>query len=222
MVPKNDLRQKVLKASLALIEERGLDRLSMREVARKASVSHQAPYHHFGDREAILAAIATEGFAMLHQELERSLEKIAVSCNGAIEAVARGYVDFALRHPGYFRVMFRSDAVPIAKYPEALKNADAAFGTLVQVIDKSFVGEPLEMRRNLAYGCWAFAHGLATLLLDGPLTRRAGTPNGWQVELAARVIRVFVAYWERHPVDSTRSGPSHGPGFASGPSTPVL
>ena len=53
-----DLRQKVLEASLALIEEGGLDRLSLREVARKAGVSHQAPYHYFGDREAILAALA--------------------------------------------------------------------------------------------------------------------------------------------------------------------
>ena len=57
-----DLREKVLEASLALIEEGGLDRFSMREVARKAGVSHQAPYHYFGDREAILAALAGEGF----------------------------------------------------------------------------------------------------------------------------------------------------------------
>jgi AcrR family transcriptional regulator len=197
MAPRNDLRQKVLKAGLTLIEEGGLDRLSMREAARKAGVSHQAPYHHFGDREAILAAIATQGFAMLHEELERSLEKIAASRNGAIEAVARGYVNFALRHPGYFRVMFRSDAVPIAKYPEALKNADAAFGALVQVINKSFAGEPSEVRLNLAYGCWAFAHGLATLLLDGPLIRRAGTPKKRQAKIAARVIRVFVAHWDQ-------------------------
>ena len=61
MTEETDLRRKVLKASLALIEAGGLDRLSMREVARQAGVSHQAPYHHFGDREAILAAIATEG-----------------------------------------------------------------------------------------------------------------------------------------------------------------
>jgi hypothetical protein len=111
--------------------------------------------------------------------------------------VARGYVNFALRHPGYFRVMFRSDAVPIAKYPEALKNADAAFGALVQVINKSFAGEPSEVRLNLAYGCWAFAHGLATLLLDGPLIRRAGTPKKRQAKIAARVIRVFVAHWDQ-------------------------
>jgi AcrR family transcriptional regulator len=67
-----DLRQKVLDASLTLIEEGGLDRLSMREVARKAGVSHQAPYHYFDDREAILAALAGEGFSKLGQSLMRA------------------------------------------------------------------------------------------------------------------------------------------------------
>ena len=206
MTPRNDLRQKVLKASLALIEEGGLDRLSMREVARKAGVSHQAPYHHFGDREAILAAIATEGFAKLKQEMDRALEKIAPQRNGAIEAIAGAYVDFALRHPGHFQVMFRSDAVPIEKYPEALKNADAAFGALVEVIDKSFAGEPPEARRNLAFGCWAFTHGLATLLLDGPLARRTGASKAQQNQIAARVIRTFGAYWNRGEASSARKG----------------
>ena len=173
-IAKNDLRQKVLSASLVMIEERGLDQFSMREVARKAGVSHQAPYHHFGDREAILAAIASEGFAKLAQVMKRALVKIEREPSGAIEAIARAYVDFALRHPSHFQVMFRSDSVPIERYPEALKNADAAFGTLVQVIDKSFPRTPQETRRNLAFAAWAFTHGLATLILDGPLARRAG------------------------------------------------
>jgi len=195
MTEETNLRQKVLKASVALIEAGGLDRLSMREAARKAGVSHQAPYHHFGDREAILAAIATEGFGMLQQELSRSLEKHTASQRTALETVAKTYVDFALRHPGYFRVMFRSDAVPIESYPQALDNADAAFGVLVQAIDRSFVGEPPEARRNLALACWAFTHGLATLLLDGPLTRRAGTKKAGQGELADKVIKSFAAHF---------------------------
>ena len=199
-----DLRQKVLDASLALIEEGGLDRLSMREVARKAGVSHQAPYHYFADREAILAGIASDGFGMLQQELARSLDKQAASQKSAIEAVARTYVDFALRHPGYFRVMFRSDAVPIENYPEALHNADAAFGALAQTVDRSFAGEPPEARRTLAFACWAFTHGLATLLLDGPLARRSGTPKGRQGELADQVIKSFVAHFNTDETSADR------------------
>jgi AcrR family transcriptional regulator len=175
-------------------------------VARKAGVSHQAPYHYFGDREAILAGIATEGFGMLERELSRSLDKQAASQKSAIEIAARVYVDFALRHPGYFRVMFRSDAVPIENYPEALHNADAAFGALAQTIDRSFAGEPPEARRTLAFACWAFTHGLATLLLDGPLARRAGTPKGRQVELADKVIKSFVAQFNADETSPSRKG----------------
>ena len=87
MTEETNLRQKVLKASLALIGAGGLDRLSMREAARKAGVSHQAPYHHFGDREAILAALAGEGFAKLKQELERA----AASTGDDATKAARGH-----------------------------------------------------------------------------------------------------------------------------------
>jgi AcrR family transcriptional regulator len=208
MTAKNDLRQKVLSASLVMIEERGLDRFSMREVARKAGVSHQAPYHHFGDRQAILAAIASEGFAKLTEEMERALGKCGRERSRAIEAIARAYVAFALRHPSHFQVMFRSDAVPIERYPRALENADNAFGALVKVIDKSFAGTPHKTRRNLAFAAWAFTHGLATLILDGPLARRAGVSKSQHRELAARVIRTFGAYWNRGgPSPNRKTGP---------------
>ena len=144
-----------------------------------------------GDREAILAGIATEGFGMLAQKLSHSLNKCVSSQKRALGTAARTYVDFALLHPGYFRVMFRSDVVPIENYPEALHSADAAFGALVRTIDRRFAGKPPEVRRNLAFTCWAFMHGLATLLLNGPLTRRAGNSKGRQEELAGKVISAF-------------------------------
>jgi AcrR family transcriptional regulator len=102
MQKEKDFRQKVLKASLALIEEGGLDRLSMREAARKANVSHQTPYYYFGDREAILAAIAGEGFSKLGQSLVRAAARADQEPTKAVEAMGRAYLDFALRHPAGF------------------------------------------------------------------------------------------------------------------------
>src|SRR4051795_11936561 len=93
-----DLRRKVLQASLALIEESGLDRLSMREVARKSGASHQAPYYYFGDREAILAAIAGEGFSKLGQSFRRAVAQAGSEPAKALEAIGRAYVGFALRN----------------------------------------------------------------------------------------------------------------------------
>jgi AcrR family transcriptional regulator len=186
-----DLRQKVLQASLALIDEGGLDRLSMREAARKAGVSHQAPYHYFADREAILAAIAGEGFAKLGQALMRAAEGAGADAGKAVEAMGRAYVDFALRHPAYFQVMFRADAVPLERYPEARKQEDEAFGRLVEGIDKALAGQPPETRRKLAIASWALVHGLATLILEGSLARKVGVPKMRQKHLADEVIRTF-------------------------------
>lgn len=186
-----DLRQKVLDASLALIEEGGLDRLSMREVARKAGVSHQAPYHHFGDREAILAAIAGEGFATLEQALVRAAAQAGSEPAKAVEAMGRAYVEFALRHSAYFQAMFRADAVPLDGYPEARKREDEAFGTLVAGIDKAVSSQPADVRRAIAVACWAMVHGLATLILEGSLARKVGIPKAKQKQLADEVIRTF-------------------------------
>lgn len=188
---RTDLRQKVLKASLALIEEDGLDRLSMREVARKAGVSHQAPYYYFGDREAILAAIAGEGFSKLEQSLVRAAAQAGSEPVKAIEAMGRAYVEFALRHPAHFQAMFRADAVPLDRYPEARKHEDEAFGKLVEGIDKALADQPAEVRRTMAIACWAMVHGLATLILEGSLARKVGIPRAQQRQMANEVIGTF-------------------------------
>jgi AcrR family transcriptional regulator len=176
-----------MQASLALIEEGGLDRLSMREVARKAGVSHQAPYHYFGDREAILAALAGEGFSRLGQSLARA----AADAGDAVVAMGKAYVDFAIRHPAHFQVMFRADAVPLDRYPEARKQEDEAFGKLVKEIDKTFASQPPEERRRIAVAAWAMVHGLATLILKGSLARKVGIPKLQQKQLAHEVIATF-------------------------------
>ena len=184
-----DLRQKVLDASLALIQEGGLDRLSMREVARKAGVSHQAPYHYFGDREAILAALAGEGFSKLGQSLERAAAQAGSEPVPAVEAMGRAYVEFALRNPAYFQAMFRADAVPLDRYPDARKLEDAAFGKLVEGIGQAL---PTEGKEAIAVACWAMVHGLATLILEGSLARKLKIPKTRQRQVANDVIGTFM------------------------------
>ena len=185
-----DLRQEVLKASLALIEEGGLARLSMREVARKAGVSHQAPYHYFADREAILAAIAGEGFAKLGGSLTRAAGGDA-DPRKAVGAMGRAYVEFALKHPAYFQVMFRADAVALENHPEAREMEDKAFEGLVAGIGKALSDQPGEVQRKIAIACWALVHGLATLILEGTLARKVRVPKAKQKQLADEVIGTF-------------------------------
>jgi AcrR family transcriptional regulator len=184
-----DLRQKVLQASLALIEEGGLDRLSMREVARKSGVSHQAPYYYFGDREAILAAIAGEGFSKLGRAVDRARSDPAK----ALEAIGRAYVGFALRHPAYFQAMFRADAVPLDRYPDVRKLENEAFGKLVEEIGKAFPDQSSAARLTISIACWAMVHGLATLIREGTLARTVGIPRARQRQVANEVIGTFTS-----------------------------
>jgi AcrR family transcriptional regulator len=196
MTAESDLRQKVLKASLALIGEGGLDGLSMREAARKAGVSHQAPYYYFGDKEAILAALAGEGFAKLGQALTRAAAD-AGDPGHAVVAMGKAYVDFAIRHPAYFQLMFRADAVPLERHSEARLQEEAAFDALVDGIDQAFAELPSEERRKIAVAAWAMVHGLATLILEGSLARKVGVPKGQQRHLANEVIETFASLMGR-------------------------
>src|ERR1700754_1736639 len=106
---KDDVRAGILQASLALMNEGGLGALSMREVARRAGVSHQAPYHYFADREAILAELAGDGFDKLHDYMVSALGHARPNRGSRAKALGEAYVRFALNHPELFKLMFRCE-----------------------------------------------------------------------------------------------------------------
>lgn len=207
-VPEGDLRARVLAASVALITEEGLGALSMREVARRAGVSHQAPYHHFPDRESILAAIAGEGFLHLAEALERALGTKAPA-GERLRAGGRAYVDFARAHPAHFRVMFRPELVDLEAYPEGKAQADRAYQALEQLVAGVVEdgGWPAAEAQGLVLVAWSFVHGLSSLVLDGPIAKTLA-----DVELEAAVERAFEGF--RRMVDGP--GPRRG-GHLKGP-----
>lgn len=163
------LRRTLLDASLGLINAEGLEGFSMREVARRAGVSHQAPYHHFPDREAILAAIVAEGFQRLRDDSVKALEGLS-DPSARFTAIGKAYIDFALNNPAHFTLMFRSEHVREEQHDDAKACAQSAYDVLVEV-----AGEVA--RRNghseatIVLMGWSLAHGLATLLLEGKLDK---------------------------------------------------
>ena len=188
-----DLRARILKASVDLIDEQGLDALSMREVARRAGVSHQAPYHHFDDRAAILAALAEEGFAELRRRMVDARTPTPKTATELLTRTGKSYIRFALAYPAHFRIMFRPDIVEMGKYPTAHCKAEEAFAELVSMVGRyvkegeGWVGK----EQALITLCWSLCHGMSSLLLDGPLRMK-------QTEAAAQidahiddVMRVF-------------------------------
>src|SRR3990172_5080540 len=112
-----DLRAALLKAALQILRTRGLAALSLREVARKAGVSHQAPYHHFATRGHLLAALAAEGFNQLGDELDR-IQAAAGDAVSAAQDTGVRCVTFAAANPDRFRLMFGADIGSRDPYPE--------------------------------------------------------------------------------------------------------
>lgn len=160
-----DLKRKILDGAAALIAEQGVRGVSFREVARRAEVSHQAPYHHFGDYQGILRALAAEGFNLLDASVRR---RAAAGTSPLDQLFLAGdaYVDFAFEHLGHFRAMFH---VAGPEPTEPLPEGAIAYGTLVQYAARAAAvghgrGLPPEA---LAAVCWSMVHGLATLLAEG-------------------------------------------------------
>jgi AcrR family transcriptional regulator len=187
-----DVRRRILRASRVLIEREGLSALSMREVARRAGVSHQAPYNHFADREAILGALAEEGFLLLREKLVHIL-KSSDDSTERIRAGCRGYVEFAVQYPAHFRLMFRPELVDLDNCPGAKEAGDGVFTMFTDVVKEAVAhGVPAEPSiEALIALCWSVCHGLACLILDGPLTRKL--PDAEHQAIIEGVTSAFAA-----------------------------
>jgi AcrR family transcriptional regulator len=189
-----DLREELLRVSLQLMDGEGLAAVSLRRVAREAGVSPGAPYHHFADRAALLAAIRRRGFELLRGDLLAALAD-APDPAAALSAMAERYVRFAIANPSYFRLMFRPELVESGKRAEDDDAGDAAFAVLEQTVAEAVRAGtvPAEDAQALALTYWSLAHGLASLILDGKLGERATHLGLDTLELADRVTRMLAA-----------------------------
>jgi len=170
-----NLKPALLQAALALIREVGPGAFTLREVARRAGVSHNAPYRHFRDKNELLAAVAAEGFDRLREAMVRS----AASATSALERLqlsGQGYVRFALRYPQHFAVIFEGPG-RFDRYPEAHAAGERAFATLVHFIEACQVEGSLPQgdAQPFALLAWSMVHGVAKLAVAKrlPFSKRA-------------------------------------------------
>ncbi len=163
-----DLRRALLEALPALIEEQGLEHLSLRELARRAGVTHGAPAHHFGGRRGLLTAFALEGSRRLADCVRSSLAEVPSGDHVArLTAVGLGYLDFALSYPAHFRVTFRPELLDMTD--SALLAARAEAGSTLDDVLRAAEADGLFDGRDYApvrMACWSLAHGYASLAAD--------------------------------------------------------
>ncbi|MFF7243437.1 TetR/AcrR family transcriptional regulator [Embleya sp. NPDC008237] len=164
-----DLRRAVLTAALDVVASDGIGAISLRDLARRAGVSHAAPAHHFGDRTGLLTAIAAEGYGLLAD----ALAEVAPGGSEALRELGVRYVRFALAHPAHFEVMNRPHVVD-GTDPELLRLRARAGASLRGGV----AGVPAERRGDMdraVLAAWSLAHGYATLCLSGGIPE-AGDP----------------------------------------------
>jgi AcrR family transcriptional regulator len=169
-----DLRRALIDAALALVTEKQDWTFSLREVARRAGVSHSAPYNHFDDKQDLLVAVAEAGFERLRERMTAAIAGVAAA-DKALLACGRAYVESALENPALYRLMF-GPALAKSKggRPAAAREAgNEAKAVLLDIIVRgaragAFAVAPddaVDLGKAVLFA-WSVVHGLAMLLLD--------------------------------------------------------
>jgi AcrR family transcriptional regulator len=160
------LRPALIAAARTLLDEGGPDAVGLREAARRVGVSATATYRHFKDKDALLAALAVEGFREFGAALAAS-----ESASEPLPAMGAAYIDFALAKPGMFRLMF-SPLLAARRDDEELQTAaNAAFATLNRGVGTRAAAPPSAQILAAAIAAWSLVHGLSHLILDGVLPK---------------------------------------------------
>jgi AcrR family transcriptional regulator len=162
-----DLRNALLEAARALLEEGPLADLSLRAVARRAGVSHAAPYRHFPNHEALLVELANEGFAELRAELVAAAAQKAGAESDRIAKIGGAYMRFVARRPALARLMFGPQLPNRDSFTDLSAAADSIGGEIGAALHDPALG----------LAVWAAVHGLAMLILENVIDlgqRRSG------------------------------------------------
>ncbi len=166
-----DLPRALLDAALRLVEKEGVEALTLRAVARLAGVSQAAPYRHFTDKQALLAAVAEEGFRAMTDEMRRAAAAHPDDPLPRFRALGLAYVRFAWQHPSHFRVMFGRETADRSAQPSLRAAAMETFGLLVSAVRDCQAAGLIRAAdpEELAVSAWSMVHGLSALLVDGQL-----------------------------------------------------
>ena len=159
-----DLRHALIETAETLLAERGVEGFSLRECARRAGVSPAAPAHHFGNMPGLLTAIATLGFEGLADAMEAEAAASDGTPEARLEALARGYIHFALGHPDRFRVVF--GRFPLDRTDQALQAAGARAYALLASAVTALPRHSFDTTAAIVVA-WSAVHGFVTLVLDG-------------------------------------------------------
>ena len=159
-----NLRPALIKAGIALLEEGGIDALSLRKCAARAGVTHAAPAHHFDGLAGLKAAIASEAFAMFSRHLQNAIDAGEQSPRGRLKSICRGYLQFGLAHQGSLTVIFGHQGLAGLANPSGKETAHAYL--ILREVCAPFVpkgGNEMVVEAQV----WSLIHGFTLLYISG-------------------------------------------------------
>ncbi len=163
-----DLRRALTETALTMVTEEEAWNFTLREVARRAGVSHAAPYNHFADKSALLAEVAALGFQALRLQMETAARQHPRSSRQAMLGIATAYIRFGVDQPAHYRLMFGPELAERGRHPGLEEAADATFAVLTSALERGQAAGEVRGGSVLdqAVAAWSLVHGLTTLLID--------------------------------------------------------
>ena len=167
-----DLKNALIKAGTEILAREGVGGLSLRKVAKQAGVSHAAPYSHFKDKQALIAAISTEGFKQLYAQIEAVKEARRADPENLLIETAWAYVQFALNAPDRFKLMFSSVLEKEKDYPDFVEISQKNFRQVIEIVEICQKADILKAGASdlIALSLWGTVHGFISLLLEGQIS----------------------------------------------------
>ena len=167
-----DLKNALIRSGAKVLAKEGVSGFSLRKVAKHAGVSHAAPYAHFADKQALIAAISTEGFKRLYESMDAAIEPFADQPLRQLVATAWAYVQFALHDMDQFKITFSGALEREKDYPAFVEISQQAFRRVVTVVEACQKADILRAGPSdlLAVAIWGELHGFVSLLTEGQIS----------------------------------------------------
>lgn len=188
-----DLKNALIQAGVEILAREGVHGLSLRKVAKKAGVSHTAPYSHFSDKQGLIAAISTEGYNRIRVRVERVWRAYENEPLKLLARTAWEYVQFAMEDPDLFKITFSGVVEKEQDYPALVEAAGESFNRLVRIVQRGQESGVLRPGAPdlCALSVWGAIHGMVLLRLDGQISHTVLERTGWQ-EMLLFTLRQFV------------------------------
>jgi AcrR family transcriptional regulator len=167
-----DLKNALIQAGIEILFEEGIGALSLRKAASRAGVSHAAPYAHFNDKQGLIAAISTEGFRQLHEQIGAAIEADPGAPGNQLIEAANAYAQFALEKQALYKIMFSGILEKEAEYPDFVSTSRDNFQQLVRLVRDCQQAGVLRAGPEdvLALSIWSLMHGFVALLLENQIS----------------------------------------------------